>query len=281
MAHTTVIAPVDRRTNGHLPFLVQAAEQTAEAAERQAAIESADRYIASESPAVAELLAGDRARDEERTQLAAAGLYAATAAYDEALRRPNPTATLDNMCDAVHEISPALAKVINDKPSADFAEGLRAATADCLWTFTAIEHARAELGNDYGYVLDIMADRLKRGLDPKAVRAEVPRVVERLRAEHTIATAVDAITEAVTGALAGLTTNPRDVAERLHTAIDDAQAEHLAHVGDMSLERAEAAEAFSTATYAMARALSLSPDPAGTALGLRTALRMSIDEARA
>lgn len=209
----------------------------------------------------------------------AAALYVATAAYNEAITMPNPAATLDDMCDALPGIMPSISKVVD--AGTEFAETLRAAIADRLWTFTAIAHARAEVGDDYGYVLDVMADRLKRGADPQAIRDEVPRVVERLRVERTIAAAADAITTAVTTALAGLTTHPRDVAERLHAAVDDAQAEHLAHVGDMSLERAAAAEAFSTATYAMARALSLSADPAGTALGLRTALRMVVDEASA
>ncbi|MFF1743881.1 hypothetical protein [Streptomyces mirabilis] len=214
---------------------------------------------------------------ESRLTYQAAALYVATAAYNEALTMPHPAATLDEMCDALPGIMPSISKVVD--AGTEFAETLRAAIADRLWTFTVIAHARADAGDDYGYVLDVLADRLKRGADPQAIRGEVPRVVERLRIERTIAAAADAITAAVTTALAGLTTHPRDVAERLHTAIDDAQAEHLAHVGDMSLERAASAEAFSTATYAMAQALSLSPDREGTAQGLRNALRMVIDEA--
>lgn len=219
-------------------------------------------------------------RDSEpRLTYQAAALYVATAAYNEALTMPNPAAVLDNMCDALPEIMPSVSKVVD--AGTEFAETLRAAITDRLWTFTAIAHARAEVGDDYGYVLDVMADSLKRGADPQAIRDEVPRVVERLRIERTIAAAADAIITAVTTALAGLTTHPRDVAERLHTAIDNASAEHLAHptVGDMSLGRAESAEAFSTATYAMAQALNLSPDPEGTTQGLRNALRMAIDEA--
>lgn len=56
MAHTTHVAPVDRSTNGHLPFVVQAAEQLP-------AIASADRHIAREHPAVAAFLATERARE--------------------------------------------------------------------------------------------------------------------------------------------------------------------------------------------------------------------------
>jgi hypothetical protein len=99
-------------------------------------------------------------------------------------------------------------------------------------------------------------------------------------AERATIAAETAITSAMTTALAGLTTNPRDVADRLHTAIDDAQAEHLARpeVGDFTPHQARSSEAFSTATYAMARALTLAPDPASTAQALRVALNMTADE---
>ncbi|QIY95869.1 hypothetical protein HEP87_19820 [Streptomyces sp. S1D4-11] len=221
-----------------------------------------------------------REHDDSETHVTyqAAAVYVANKAYDEALTTNNPAATLDDISGALPELLPEAFKTTGTAPG--LAAVLLPAVADRIWAFTAVAHARAEIGGDYGYVVDVLADSLKHGADPKAIRAEVPRVVERLRIERTIAAASDAITTAVTTALAGLTTHPRDFAERLHTAVDDAQAEHLAHVGDMSLERAESAEAFSTATYAMARALNLSPDPEGTAQGLRNALRMVIDEAR-
>lgn len=112
----------------------------------------------------------------------AAGLYAATAAYDEALRRPNPAATLDNMCDAVHEIAPDLAKVINTKASADFAEGLRVATVAPLWAFAAIEHSRAEVADaGVGYLFDLLAENLKAGVDPRVIRRDALAAPARVR----------------------------------------------------------------------------------------------------
>jgi hypothetical protein len=254
MAHTTDVAPSE---------LQPTADQPRERAE-QAPTETAREHDDSET----------------RVTHQAAAVYVANKAYDEALTTNNPAATLSDISDALPELLPEAFKTTGTAP--DLAAALLPAIADRIWAFTAVAHARAEIGGDYGYVVDVLADSLKRGADPQAIRAEVPRVVERIRIERTIAAASDAITTAVTTALAGLTTHPRDVAERLHTAIDSASAEHLAHttVGNMSLERAESAEAFSTATYAMAQALNLSPDREGTAQGLRNALRMVIAEAR-
>ncbi|MCZ4516726.1 hypothetical protein O3Q52_53240, partial [Streptomyces sp. ActVer] len=224
---------------------------------------------------------GARGHDDTETLLTyrAAALYVATAAYNEARTMPNPDKTLDDMCDAVPEMMPAVCKVVSAAP--EFAEIMRDVIADYLWAFTVIEHARAEVGQNFGYVFDVMADYLKGGADPQSVRDEVSRVSARLRIENAVAAASDAIRAAVTMALAGLTTQPRDVARQLHEAIDDAQAEHLAlpTVGGMSLEEAESSEAVSTAWEAMARALASSADRDLTVGALRGALRMAVEEA--
>ncbi|CAL9514701.1 hypothetical protein [Streptomyces sp. enrichment culture] len=91
------------------------------------------------------------------------------------------------------------------------------------------------------------------------------------------------VTRAVSERLTGLTTHPRDVAEHLHQAVDDASAEHLARpdVGGFPLEEARGHEAFSTAGHAMQRALSLSANPRETAAALRTMLDMLTHEVRA
>ncbi|MET7775372.1 hypothetical protein ABZU94_13885 [Streptomyces mirabilis] len=131
--------------------------------------------------AVARYVANQRANDAkpreraeqaqtETVTIAAAGLYVAAAGYDEALRHPNPVATLDSMCDGLHEIAPDIAKVINTKAGAEFAEALRVATVAPLWAFTAIERARAEAGDGHGYLFDYLADGLRRGADPDVVR---------------------------------------------------------------------------------------------------------------
>ncbi|GGV83885.1 hypothetical protein GCM10010294_60960 [Streptomyces griseoloalbus] len=96
-----------------------------------------------------------------------------------------------------------------------------------------------------------------------------------------VATAL--ITKAVSERLTGLTTHPRDIAEQLHQAVDDASAEHLARpdVGGFPIEEARGHEAFSTAGYAIRRALDLSANPRETAAALRTMLDMLAHEAGA
>lgn len=124
---------------------------------------------------------------EQRTTALAAALYIARHAYGQATTSPNPAARLDDMCDAVAEawddITPKLPKNLAGA-DLEFAETMRAAVADRLWAFTAVEHARIEAGDDYGYVFDLLADGLKGGASPKAVRDDVPRVAARIRAER-------------------------------------------------------------------------------------------------
>lgn len=165
----THVPAVDTTTTGHLPYAVQTTGHPADTTTDARAHDG---------------------HSEDRVNFAAAGLYAATAAYDEALRRPNPAATLDNMCDAVHEIAPDLAKVINSKASADFAEALRSATAVPLWAFTAIEYARSQCGDGYGFVFDLLADGVRNGGDPHIARKTALDVPKRLRenAEQAAAT---------------------------------------------------------------------------------------------
>ncbi|MFF2385185.1 hypothetical protein [Streptomyces sp. NPDC058108] len=151
MAHTADVAPtvpaLDTRPTGRLPYLVAEADKAARIA----------------------------------AQIQAAGRWVATNAYEEALRGPNPLGTLDAMLDGLHEVSPELARVITDAPSAEFAEGLRAATADRLWAFTAIERARAEMGDGYGYLADFLIESVKRGGDPTAARQAAIDAPGRIR----------------------------------------------------------------------------------------------------
>ncbi|SMF64677.1 hypothetical protein [Streptomyces sp. Amel2xC10] len=129
------------------------------------------------------------ADDEQRITVLAAGLYVATAAYEAALRRTNPAsaiATLDRMCETVDEIMPDVAKVVAAKGGADFAEALRAATTAPLLAFTAIEHARAEAGDGYSYVFDLLVEALEKGADPDTIRTtalDVPRRIRDLAAQ--------------------------------------------------------------------------------------------------
>ncbi|MGW3646695.1 hypothetical protein [Streptomyces sp. NPDC000878] len=101
--------------------------------------------------------------------------------------------------------------------------------------------------------------------------------------EQPFAATQRAIAGAVNEALAGLVDHPRDLAEQLHAAVDDASAQHLARpdVGDMQLDEARSSEAISTAWEAMDRALALSTDRASTVRALRNVLNMAIAEAGA
>lgn len=261
MTHRIDIAPVDLGSTGRaLPFVQAAVDQPRARAEQP----TTD---------------GARGHDDAETLITvqAAAMVVANGVYAEALKEDDLAAKLDDISDALAEMTPDDFKTMG--AIGGLAKSVLPMVVDRIWAFTVIAHARAEFDADYGYVFDVMADALKGGADPKAIREDVPRVVGRMRIERTISEATDAIRAAMTAALDGLTTNPHDVSERLHMAIEDAQAEHLARVGRMSLDKAESVEAFSTADSAMARAMSLSPDPAGTARGLRNALRMVIDEA--
>ncbi|MBC2903995.1 hypothetical protein [Streptomyces cupreus] len=111
-----------------------------------------------------------------------AALYIATAAYNEALTRPHPAATLDDMCDALAVIMPSLLNVVKAKGGAEYAEALQAAVADRLWAFTAIEHSRIEAGEGYGYLFDLLADSLKGGADPHMVRTTALDAPGKIRA---------------------------------------------------------------------------------------------------
>ncbi|MER7838436.1 hypothetical protein ABTY98_21740 [Streptomyces sp. NPDC096040] len=117
---------------------------------------------------------------EARTE--AAGLYLATVGYAEALRMPDPAATLDRMPEAVDEIAEELAKGVNAEGGAEFTEALRAATVLPLKAYAAIEHARAETADaEVGYLFDLLADNLKAGADPRMIRRDALAAPARIR----------------------------------------------------------------------------------------------------
>lgn len=168
------VPAVDTNTTGHLPYVVQTAGHPADTA--------ADARE-------------HTAHSDEHTRYAAAGLYAATCAYDAALTKSNPAATLDNMCDGLDEfmteIMATLSKTFNVTGAhMEFAETLRTSTADRLWAFTAIERSRAQCGDGYGYVFDLLANSVKNGNDPHIARTTALDVPKRLRenAEQAAAT---------------------------------------------------------------------------------------------
>lgn len=139
---------------------------------------------------------------------------------------------------------------------------------------------RYDLAIDFSRPAEDIAPALQTVLRDGVDSGRWARVDNRLT---PVEVAEQAIGRAVLGSLAGLTTNPHDVADRLTTAIENAQAEHLARpeVGGFPLSEAQGHEAFHTAVVAMARSLALSANRTLTADGLRSALDMAIAEARA
>lgn len=127
-------------------------------------------------------LADEGAHDQRTTALAAA-LYIAQYGYGQAIASPNPAARLDDMCDAVAElwteITPKLPKFAGR--DLEFAETMRAAVADRLWAFAAVEYARIEAGDGYDYVFDLLADQLRAGADPHTIRTTALDVPRRIR----------------------------------------------------------------------------------------------------
>jgi len=116
---------------------------------------------------------------DERITIQAAALYVAASAYSEALRMATPAATLDRMIDVVHEITPDVCKVVSIP--IEFTDALRGSITERLKAFAAIEHTRAEAGEGYGYVFDLLADSLRAGSDAHVVRTTALDVPRRIR----------------------------------------------------------------------------------------------------
>lgn len=97
--------------------------------------------------------------------------------------------------------------------------------------------------------------------------------------EQLVDVAVQAAVQAVTASLAGLQTNPTDVAKRLHRSIDNAQGWHLAEVGGHDEVVAYSNSRLGCAIDAMADTLKASRDKVLTVRALRSALELVISEA--
>lgn len=122
--------------------------------------------------------------DEDRITALAGALYVANATYAEALKMPDPAATLDDICDALPEAMPRVLAVVKTTPEGF--EVLKSSIADVLWAYTAIEHSRTEAGEGYGYIFDLLADNLCSGGDPKVTlkaAADAPRKIRQLAEE--------------------------------------------------------------------------------------------------
>lgn len=124
------------------------------------------------------------AHTEQRMTALAGALYVANSVYGEALKSADPAATLDNICDALPEVMPEVLGVIKATP--ELTKVLTDDIADRLWAYTAVEYARIEAGDGYGYVFDLMVEALEKGGDPHSIRATalgVPAKIRELAAE--------------------------------------------------------------------------------------------------
>lgn len=133
------------------------------------------------SLALTALDAAQAKADEQRAKAQAAGLYAATIAYDAALAQPNPSAALDSMTESVADIVPMLCKALGVDANTEFAEALGTSITDRMWAFNAIEFARAECGPGYDYVFDLLGNGVRSGHDPHIARQTALDVPKRLR----------------------------------------------------------------------------------------------------
>jgi hypothetical protein len=122
--------------------------------------------------------------DDTRISHKAAAVHLANELYAQALTQDNPAATLDDIADSLHEVMPAVFKTLGTDEQ--LAAALLPEVADRIWAFVVVAHARAEVGEGYEYVLDILADNVRHGRNPQAVRDEVPQVVAKLRAGRIV-----------------------------------------------------------------------------------------------
>ncbi|MDQ0831923.1 hypothetical protein QF032_003767 [Streptomyces achromogenes] len=116
--------------------------------------------------------------DEETITALAAAVFIARAAYREALAMPDPAATLAVIADNLPEVMPEIFAGLDTKP--DVAAVILPAVAERVQAFTVVERARTTWDPDYGYVLDVLADGLKKGSDPATVQADVHRIAGHL-----------------------------------------------------------------------------------------------------
>ncbi|MET9099619.1 hypothetical protein [Streptomyces antibioticus] len=122
--------------------------------------------------------------DEPRITALAAARYVANTTAAEARKTPDPAATMDDICTAWPEVAPQVLRVTKSTPQQ--AEVLTAAVANWLRAHTAVEHARAEAGDGYGFVFDLLVEGLEKGADPDTIRTtalDMPRRIRNLAAQ--------------------------------------------------------------------------------------------------
>ncbi|MFJ2737696.1 hypothetical protein [Streptomyces sp. NPDC087317] len=113
----------------------------------------------------------------DRITYQAAAVYVAARIHAAATMDPDPAATLDDIADALPEVLPQVFTIMGTDPG--LAETLLPEVADRVWAYVVVEHARAEAGC-YGYVFELLADELKCGANPAAIRTQVPGILRRV-----------------------------------------------------------------------------------------------------
>lgn len=117
--------------------------------------------------------------DNDPITYQAAAAYVAAKVYDEACCMPDTATTLDDILSNLPAaMTQAFAKMGTES---GLATVLRPEVDTRLRVFADIERARAEAGG-FGYVLDLLADNLRKGANPRAVRADTLHVLQVVRA---------------------------------------------------------------------------------------------------
>lgn len=279
MSNSATIAPqiATAPTHHKLPYAVQVAPATTPAFIMPACFEG-DDILPSDSPG---------------SKVAAIGNVLLVTEEQDAALRPLSQAWFDAV-----RFHPTSVRQLADL----IEHNLRAAAAipPAQRPDTAIPQARpfqfdtVELDKGVPLVLRATNKRVHVGWDPRQItHAEAVGLFHMCAADAGVDTtgvtfpapdltevAEAAAVQAVTASLAGVDTNPHDVADRLHRAVDRAQAAHLAEVGNHSPEQAYASTRFHSVIQAMTDAMEAAPDKDLMAVALRTALDMVIREAR-
>ncbi|WP_216587538.1 hypothetical protein [Streptomyces brasiliscabiei] len=105
--------------------------------------------------------------------------YLADQLYIQALATANPAATLDDIADAIPKTMARVFKAMATDP--EFAAALLPVVTVLVWAYNAIEYARAEAGDGYGYLFDYLAAALRNGADPHLIRRDALAAPARIR----------------------------------------------------------------------------------------------------
>jgi hypothetical protein len=115
---------------------------------------------------------------ETRLTSQPAAAYLTSEMYDLARKTPDPARTLDDIADELPAIMPGVFETAGVKP--DTAAALLPAITNYVWAFAAIEYARIEAGDGYGYVFDLLVESLRKGAEPIGVKRAALAVPGRL-----------------------------------------------------------------------------------------------------